>query len=166
MWHIYRFGCSFAYCMSTDLLQTFYTLDTIDDVARQFWAAARNYRLFAFSGDMGAGKTTFISHLCRLLQVEDAVSSPTFALVNEYRFPLPGKSEETIFHIDLYRLADIQEAINAGMEDCVARARNNSAYCFIEWPEKAMELFSKPYVWVSMELTDPGVRKMTLTLIS
>jgi tRNA threonylcarbamoyladenosine biosynthesis protein TsaE len=152
--------------MEQIILTQAYTLSTIDEAAERFWETAAKYRLVAFSGDMGAGKTTLISHICRHLGVTDAVSSPTFALVNEYCFTLGGATEETIFHIDLYRLRDIDEAINAGMEDCVAQAAKGYAYCFIEWPEKAIELFRTPYLWVSIETTGMEDRKMTVTLVT
>ena len=151
--------------MSSVLSELSYSLHTIDQAAKRFGEVARNHRLIAFSGDMGAGKTTFISHLCQYLHVQDAVSSPTFALVNEYRFPGTGGIEETIFHIDLYRVKDTDEAINAGMEDCVDQAIKGMAYCFIEWPEKAIGLFHKPYLWVNIETTGIEERKMTVSII-
>jgi tRNA threonylcarbamoyladenosine biosynthesis protein TsaE len=138
-----------------------YTLATINTVVPQFWAVASQYRLITFSGDMGAGKTTFISHLCNMLQVEDAVSSPTFALVNEYVAFINNK-EEVIYHIDWYRLRDTAEAINAGMEDCIEQARRNKAYCFIEWPEKAADLLVPPYLSLYIEVTGEEERRMTL----
>lgn len=141
-----------------------YTLDSIDDVAARFWHVANPYRIITFSGDMGAGKTTFISHLCAHLHVQDAVSSPTFALINEYRFTQNGK-EETIYHLDWYRLKDAAEAINAGMEDCIGQAMRGEAYCFIEWPEKAPELLAAPYLSVSIETTGMEERRMVVTLI-
>src|ERR1700744_3509326 len=123
--------------MEQSLLHLSYTLSTIDDAAKQFWEKAQHYKIFAFSGEMGAGKTTFIHHLCDYLQVEDVVSSPTFALINEYHFIDAGKKDNTIYHLDWYRLKDTAEAINAGMEDCVLQAKKGMAYCFIEWPEQA-----------------------------
>ncbi len=145
-------------------MQLSYTLDTINNAASRFWDVAANYRIITFSGDMGAGKTTFISNLCSLLHVQDHVTSPTFALVNEYRFPFKGK-EETIYHIDWYRLRDAEEAINAGMEDCLDRARRQESWCFIEWPEKAPELLSPPYLSVHIETTGIHDRAMTLAPI-
>src|ERR1017187_8879004 len=105
--------------MNKDLLTLSYTLDNIDEAARQFWEALHDYRIFAFSGEMGAGKTTFIHKLCDHLQVPDVVSSPTFALINEYHFADTKGIDNTIFHLDWYRLRDSEEAISAGMEDCI-----------------------------------------------
>ena len=148
------------------LLHTSYTLDTIDAAAAQFWQASKPYHLLAFSGEMGAGKTTFISHLCHYLHVRDAVTSPTFALINEYRYPVENGTDKTIFHIDLYRLKDTDDAINAGMEDCIDQAKNGSVYCFVEWPEKAKELLHKPYLWISIETTGEQEREMTVSVVN
>jgi len=152
--------------MRTQLLQIAYTLDNIETAARQFWEAASGYSIFAFSGEMGAGKTTFIHKLCDLLKVQDTVSSPTFALINEYHFINADSREAIIFHLDWYRLKDTAEAINAGMEDCLLTARAGAAYCFIEWPEKALDLLQLPYLWISIETTDIMERKMTVELIN
>lgn len=152
--------------MGKVLLQISYSLAGIDEAATRFWDVAGQYHLLAFSGEMGAGKTTFISHLCHHLQVQDAVSSPTFALINEYRYPGTGAQNNTIFHIDLYRLRDTTEAINAGMEDCIDQAKSKTVYCFVEWPEKARELLHTPYLWITIETLSMDERKMTVSLIS
>ncbi|MCW3123644.1 MAG: tsaE [Flavipsychrobacter sp.] len=152
--------------METELLRLSYSLDTIDTAVRSFWKTAGRYRVFAFSGDMGAGKTTFIHHLCDHLKVHDVVSSPTFALINEYHFAGTGGTDNMIFHMDWYRLRNSEEAFNAGMEDCVDQARTGNAFCLIEWPEKAKELLHAPYLWVSINVTSPTERDMSLTLIS
>ena len=106
---------------------------------------------------MGAGKTTFIHALCDFLGVEDAVSSPTFALINEYYFSAKAGKEQKIYHMDWYRLRSTEEAINAGVEDQV---NDTSAYTFIEWPEKAKELLPKKHLWISITETAPGERLM------
>ncbi|MES2703319.1 MAG: tRNA (adenosine(37)-N6)-threonylcarbamoyltransferase complex ATPase subunit type 1 TsaE [Bacteroidota bacterium] len=143
-----------------------YSLDTIDDAVQQFWSAAAGIRLIAFSGDMGAGKTTFIHKLCDHLGVDDAVSSPTFALVNEYHFTGNDGNDNIIYHCDWYRLGGADEAINAGMEDCMLQAKSGGAWCFIEWPEKATALLEKPYLWASIETISITERKMTLQIIN
>lgn len=152
--------------MNDLLLELSYTLADIDKAAIRFWDTLHSYHIFAFSGDLGAGKTTFIHHLCDHLQVQDAVSSPTFALINEYHFIDKSGNEQVIYHLDWYRLKDNAEAINAGMEDCIINAGKGGAYCFIEWPEKAIELLQKPYLWVSIETMDIPERKMTVKLVS
>jgi len=151
--------------MSDVLLELSYTLADIDKAAVKFWELLHDNHIFAFSGDLGAGKTTFIHKLCDHLKVEDAVSSPTFALINEYHFSDGGK-DQTIFHLDWYRLRDAAEAINAGMEDCIIQAKNGGAYCFIEWPEKAIELLQKPYLWISIESTSMTERKLMAQLLN
>jgi len=147
----------------TEILQLTYTLDNIAGAARQFWDRLHDYRLFAFNGEMGAGKTTFIHYLCDYLQVEDTVSSPTFALINEYHFDADGK-DNIIYHMDWYRLRDMAEAMNAGMDDCMEQGRRGDAYCFIEWPERAGDLLTKPYINIEIELLSPTERRLTATL--
>jgi len=149
----------------TLLLETAYTLSDIAAAAQRFWDVAAAYRIIAFSGDLGAGKTTFVHHLCEQLHVEDVVSSPTFALINEYHFAGPGGVDEIIYHMDWYRLKDAAEAINAGMEDCLITASQERARCFIEWPEKALNLLRPPFLWVNISVTTPDGRIMTMELV-
>lgn len=143
-----------------------YTLDTIDQAVADFWKVVQPYGLITFSGEMGAGKTTFIHHLCDKLGVTDAVSSPTFALINEYHFTNEAGKDNIIYHLDWYRLKDTEEAINAGMEDCILQAKRGEAYCFVEWPEKAQELLERPYARVSIETVSMTERVMEITIIS
>jgi tRNA threonylcarbamoyladenosine biosynthesis protein TsaE len=151
--------------MKTEILHISYTLNTLDEAVQQFWEIARNYNLFALSGEMGAGKTTFIHHLCQYLHVADAVSSPTFALINEYHYTDAAGKDEIIYHLDWYRLKDSREAFDAGMEDCIDEALNKKARCFIEWPEKAMELLRSSYLWISIATTGMEEREMTVWLV-
>ncbi|MBW7889800.1 MAG: tRNA (adenosine(37)-N6)-threonylcarbamoyltransferase complex ATPase subunit type 1 TsaE [Chitinophagaceae bacterium] len=105
-------------------------LDQIDECARYFWRKVEG-KVFAFYGKMGSGKTTFIRALCRAKGIEEQVSSPTFSLINEYTYKEEGINRR-IFHIDLYRLRDEEEAIQAGVEDCLYSGDT----CFVEWPDK------------------------------
>ena len=148
--------------MKQTLLELNYSLKDIEDVLQAFWNIAGNYSTIAFSGNMGAGKTTFISRLCELLAVEDTVSSPTFSLINEYHFTKEGKSA-VIYHMDWYRLKSEEEAISAGIEDCLLQASLKKDHCFIEWPEKAMSLLTTPYLWVSIENLSETERRMTVS---
>jgi len=132
------------------LVKLEYALKEIDTCAKKLWAATKGYQIFAFSGEMGAGKTTFIHHLCEHLNVEDAVSSPTFALINEYHFKDNGQNDRTIYHMDWYRIKDNAEAINAGIEDIMQQAKEEKTYCFIEWPEKAQALLPYPHLWITI----------------
>lgn len=124
-----------------------YALAEIRDVAQQFWQWAARCRVFSFTGSLGAGKTTLIHTLCDLLGVQDAVSSPTFALINEYRVENPSVSFRCILHMDWYRLQSLDEAIEAGMEDALLR---EDALCFVEWPGHAPQLLTMPHVAVTL----------------
>lgn len=104
--------------------------------ASQFWEAAGESTVFAFHGEMGAGKTTLINALCRAKGVRDAIASPTFSIINEYVFYANG-TENKIYHMDLYRLKDEEEVVQAGVEDCLY----SGAICLVEWPEKAADIF-------------------------
>jgi tRNA threonylcarbamoyladenosine biosynthesis protein TsaE len=106
-------------------------------------------KIFALYGEMGAGKTTLIKSLCSYLGVKDIVSSPTFALVNEYRSEKRGK----IFHFDFYRINKLSEVFDMGYEDYFY----SNCYCFIEWPEKIASLLPKDFVSLTITEND-GVR--------
>ena len=130
-----------------------YKLTDIIDVATRFWQTIGTNKVIAFHGNMGAGKTTFIHALCETKGVKDVVGSPTFSIINEYYFP-SGK----IFHIDLYRLKDEEEAIRAGVEDCLY----SDYICFVEWPEKAPGIFPTDTVHVFIEVADSETRHLTI----
>ena len=121
-----------------------FTLSTIDQAARSFLAQAGSHRVFAFHAPMGTGKTTFIAALCRAVGVQSQPSSPTFSLVNEY-VTLDGAS---VYHIDLYRIKDQQEARYAGIEEIL----HSGDMCFVEWPEKAIEIFPENTLHLNMEI--------------
>jgi tRNA threonylcarbamoyladenosine biosynthesis protein TsaE len=105
-------------------------LADIQQAAQLFWEKVTG-NIFAFHGEMGAGKTTFITALCTVKGVTMHIGSPTFSLINEYTY-MEDDRQKSFFHIDLYRLKDEEEAINAGIEDCLYSGN----ICFIEWPEK------------------------------
>ena len=130
-----------------------FKLSNIKDAAARFWKAIDNKKVIAFHGNMGAGKTTFIHALCEVKGVKDVIGSPTFSIINEYYFP-SGK----IFHIDLYRLKDEEEAIRAGVEDCFY----SDHICFVEWPEKAPGLFPSDAVHVFIQVEDSETRHLTI----
>lgn len=113
-------------------MELLFSVTEIHEAARKFLDALHSKKVVAFHGEMGAGKTTFIHAICDLLKVNEAVSSPTFSLINEYS----TETGESIFHLDLYRLRDEAEAINAGIEECMYSGN----LCLIEWPEKAAHL--------------------------
>ena len=132
-----------------------FSLDSIKENATVFWKMAGDTKVVAFHGDMGAGKTTFIHALCDVKGIKDAVTSPTFSIINEYRYKEAGK-EKKLFHLDLYRLKDEEEATRAGMEDCLYS--NN--ICLVEWPDKAPGIFPVNTLHVYMEVLDEKNRKL------
>jgi tRNA threonylcarbamoyladenosine biosynthesis protein TsaE len=135
--------------------------ETLDNFANDFWKAVNGARLFAFHGQMGAGKTTIIAALCKAKGAMDPVSSPTFSIINEYSFPQKGVVE-SIFHIDLYRLKDDEEVVQSGVEDCVF----SGAICLVEWPEKAPWLFNENSVHVYVNVLSENERSVDIRLAS
>ncbi|QEC41988.1 tRNA (adenosine(37)-N6)-threonylcarbamoyltransferase complex ATPase subunit type 1 TsaE [Pseudobacter ginsenosidimutans] len=130
-------------------MQVSFTLDTIHEAARKLWEAAGDRKVFAFHGPMGAGKTTFVHALCDVKEVTSTVGSPTFSIINEYAYP-GGQ----LYHIDLYRLKDEEEAIRAGVEDCLYSGN----ICLVEWPERAEGIFPENTLSVHISVTDPSTR--------
>src|SRR5262249_191772 len=110
-------------------------------------------KVFAFHGQMGAGKTTFIHALCDVMKVTTAVGSPTFSIINEYGYP-----GGVVYHIDLYRLKDEEEAMRAGVEDCLY----SGATCLVEWPERAPALFPADTVHVYLEAAEDETRLISV----
>lgn len=129
------------------------TLNDIDDFAQNFWKAVPHIKVFAFHGQMGAGKTTIISALCRTKGVTSAPSSPTFSIINEYAYTENGK-EKVLYHIDLYRLKDMEEVLQTGVADCI----DSGSICFVEWPEIAPSLFDEAAMHVFIEAADNNKR--------
>ena len=137
------------------LLQVF--IDKLDDFAAQFWQAVGNTKVFAFHGQMGAGKTTTIAALCRYKGVLEGASSPTFSIINEYAYAESGV-QKTIYHIDLYRLKDDEEVVQTGVEDCV----ESGHICFVEWPEKALDLFDDASLHIVIEPVNETARNVKI----
>ncbi|HTM91628.1 MAG TPA: tRNA (adenosine(37)-N6)-threonylcarbamoyltransferase complex ATPase subunit type 1 TsaE [Flavisolibacter sp.] len=135
------------------------SLDRLENFAEQFWAQAKDKKVFAFHGEMGAGKTTIISALCHYKGTKDVTGSPTFSIINEYSYSENGENKK-IFHIDLYRLKDEEEVIQAGVEDCVY----SGSVCMVEWPEKAPDLFDEKTVHVFIEPVSETERKVEISL--
>ena len=129
-------------------------LEALPQAVHDFVAAMDDRTVFAFHGEMGAGKTTFIKALCKKLGVEDEVNSPTFAIVNEYR---SATTAELIYHFDCYRLKKVEEAMDLGFEDYM----ESSALCFIEWPEIVEDLLPGDTVHVSITVGEDGSRTIT-----
>ena len=131
-----------------------FSLEKIDDAAANFLQDIKEHRVVAFHGEMGAGKTTFINALCRQLQVTDIVSSPTFSIINQYK----TKDGNPLYHLDLYRLKDEEEALLAGVEDCFYSGN----FCFVEWPEKAPALFPESTIHCYLTSTGNNERKLQI----
>ena len=126
------------------------SLQELDSAAAQFLELAGEHIVIAFSGEMGAGKTTFIQALCRRLGVQVEINSPTFSLVNEYFTP----AGNSIFHIDLYRIETQEELFDMGYEEYFF----SGALCFIEWPEKARNLIPDDALWVNIVIGENEAR--------
>ncbi len=129
------------------------SLGGIDAAAGKFLAAVSGRSVIAFQAPMGAGKTTFISALCRVLGVrEDAVGSPTFAIVNEYR----AASGEPVYHFDFYRIERPEEALDIGLYDYL----DSGFLCLVEWPENIDCLLPEDTLYVSIEVLPDGTRNL------
>ncbi len=139
-----------------------FSLDNINLVAKECWTAFGSNDVIAFHGEMGAGKTTFIHALCEVKGVKDTVGSPTFSIINEYAYvPADIGSEGTkkiLFHMDLYRLKDEAEAVQAGVEDALYSGNT----CFVEWPEKAPGIFPAGTIHAWLELVDDKTRRIKI----
>jgi len=128
--------------MKTEEMEIHITdLDHIHDQAREFISQIGSRRVFAFYGGMGAGKTTFIKAVCEELGVTDVVTSPTFAIVNEYT-----AGDTPVYHFDFYRIKRIEEVFDMGFEDYFY----SGSLCFIEWPELIEDLLPEDAVKVSV----------------
>ena len=130
-------------------------LSDIDAVAQKFVDNMGNRNIFAFYGEMGAGKTTFIKALCKILGVAETITSPTFSIINEYR---SDTTAELIYHFDLYRLESLEEAFDIGVEDYF----DSGALCFLEWPERIADILPNDTVKVSIIVNDDDTRTITI----
>ncbi|WP_419033558.1 tRNA (adenosine(37)-N6)-threonylcarbamoyltransferase complex ATPase subunit type 1 TsaE [Dysgonomonas gadei] len=133
---------------------TIKSLEDIDQAAIEFVKSMGDNTVFAFRGEMGAGKTTFIKAICEKLGVSDTINSPTFAIVNEYR----SDSGELIYHFDFYRINKVEEAFDFGYEDYFY----SGSLCFIEWPELIENLLPADTVNVSIKVLEDGSRSVVV----
>ena len=150
-------------------------IEDLASAARKFVDEMGENRVFAFYGKMGAGKTTFIKAICEAMGVEDVVTSPTFAIVNEYITPQPPLGGETdskefpqefplkgvrgsVYHFDFYRIKSLKEAYDIGCEEYFY----SGCPCFIEWPELVEELLPEDTVDVRIEVSEDGTRTVSV----
>ena len=124
-------------------------IDHIREAAREFIEHIGEHRVFAFYGKMGAGKTTFVKAICEELGVDDVITSPTFAIINEYSLP-----SNSIYHFDFYRIKKLEEVYDMGYEDYFY----SGALCFIEWPELIEDILPDDAVRVSIAEQEDGSR--------
>ena len=131
------------------------SIETIRNAAREFINNLGEHRVFAFYGKMGAGKTTFIKAICEELGVEDVITSPTFAIVNEYSISQPIEGiDNSLFHFDFYRIKKLEEVYDMGYEEYFY----SGSLCFIEWPELIEEVLPEDAVRVTIEENADGSR--------
>ncbi len=128
-------------------------LDTIRSAARQFIENIGSSRVFAFYGKMGAGKTTFVKALCVELGCDDVITSPTFAIVNEYT----DGEQQPVYHFDFYRIKKLEEVYDMGYEEYFY----SGALCLIEWPELIEDVLPDDTVRVTIEEQADGSRLLT-----
>ncbi len=132
------------------------SLEEYSQAAKSFLERVGDIPVIAFSGELGAGKTTFIQGLCKVLGITVEVNSPTFSLVNQYFTP----EGSTIYHFDLYRIEDPGELYDMGYEEYFYSGNR----CFIEWPEKATDLIPEDALWVKIEVLDNKTRELIFEL--
>ncbi|MBP9017755.1 tRNA (adenosine(37)-N6)-threonylcarbamoyltransferase complex ATPase subunit type 1 TsaE [Porphyromonadaceae sp. NP-X] len=133
-----------------------FDLSNIQLTAQQFIKLFDRYSVFAFYGNMGAGKTTFIKAICEILGVKESVNSPTFSIINEYE----AADGKILYHFDCYRINKLQEAMDLGAEDYFYSGK----ICFIEWPEKIEELLPDSTVKVNIQEVEDGKREIEISL--
>lgn len=132
------------------------SIGQLPNAAKQLIEFAGEDKILLFYGEMGAGKTTLIKAFCVAIGVEDAVSSPTFSIINEYHCP-----DGIIYHFDFYRLKTQTEALDLGLEEYLYSGN----YCLIEWPEKIPDLLPEKYLKISIEAQPDQRRKLTIAKI-
>lgn len=132
------------------------TIEDLEPAAEQLLAYIGDRKILTFEGEIGAGKTTFIKILCAKLGVQEAVTSPTFSIVNEYLCTGENRGDCRVYHMDIYRLEELQEAMDIGMEEYL----NSGQICLIEWPELIKPLLPEDSVMIKIVLEEDFSRKM------
>lgn len=132
-------------------MELVYKLENINGAAEQLLQLAPECRVFAFEGELGSGKTTLIHAICIKLCMQGTFGSPTFSIINEYDSPAGP-----IYHIDLYRCRNEDEALRAGVEDCLFSGQQ----CFVEWPSRAPGIFPENTIWLTISVEDDQTRSV------
>ena len=132
-------------------MERIYALEKIDDIAQSI-IELKKENVIAFTGEMGAGKTTLIKALCKALNCKDTVSSPTFSLINEYR----DDHGNPLYHFDCYRIENEEEAFDFGAEDYLF----SNSVCLVEWPENIPSLLPEKHHRIRLEKLDENTRKI------
>jgi tRNA threonylcarbamoyladenosine biosynthesis protein TsaE len=132
------------------------SVEELGGVAEEFLRRASGRKVWLFSGEMGAGKTTFIKKLCEALGVRDSMSSPTFSIINEYE----AGDGARIFHFDFFRIRNQAEALDIGTDEYL----DSGNYCFIEWPEKIDGLIPPDHAHVSIQMENESLRTIAISL--
>lgn len=130
----------------------------LDEAMPRLQEALGARRKVALYGEMGAGKTTIVNAFCAFLGVEGHTSSPTFSIVNEYRYTDDAGMPALVHHLDLYRLQRLEEVLDIGMEDLL----DDPWYCFIEWPQIAEPLFAEDVVKIQIEVLSESARRLLI----
>ncbi len=126
----------------------------LETISQQLLVEFGTEKIVLFKGEMGAGKTTLIKHLCKQLGIDDITSSPTFSIVNEY----VSNKDQKVYHFDFYRINDEQEVMDMGYEDYFY----GGAYCFIEWPEKIPNLIPEKFVVITIKVDEDNNRIISI----
>ena len=137
---------------------TIHSLPELDACIPRVLEARAGRRKIALYGDMGAGKTTFVKAFCRHLGVREMTASPTFSLVNQYSYTEKDGSAALFYHLDLYRLKSLQEALDIGIEDLLY----DPWYCIIEWPQLAEPLLPEDAAKIQIEITGKTSRRLLI----
>lgn len=133
-----------------------FNLNEINLIAKKFLSNSLGYKIFTFTGDLGSGKTTLIGAICKEMGVIETVTSPTYSLIHEYE----SKNKEIIYHIDVYRLTSLEEAIDAGVEECIY----SGEICMVEWPSKISNLLPVEIVASEIFVLNENCRKLVIKL--
>ncbi len=130
-----------------------YVEEELQEVARKLISNFSHLKVWCFYAEMGAGKTTLIKQICHELQVVHEMSSPTFSIVNEYESTKNG----AVYHFDFYRLKDLEEAVNIGVEEYF----DSGNFCFVEWPELVEPVLPEEYLKINIKLVSDNARSLT-----